>query len=353
MKTLQKFVARVLVVSLMCINFPSAVFAAQEEEDPSLDLIHSPLEQINAGEIVHVSAEIEGREGIELARIYFRSAGTTPYYFVPMVVGEDSKYTGLLPAPELTGGSIEYLFLVKTYNNRIFKSQSFTPKVAGRAKAAPAEETVAIDVSTENMQPPTELIGFDPRTKVRTVTNSEKHGVLAGLYDPADTGGSTSNGQYHGTVVASEKSYLNTILLGGGVLAGAAVLVAAAGSSGSGGGSSTTDTTDTGSGATGEGIWTLNYSNGGCTKTTTQTVQCSEEGLVTSVSPAAIGIPLPASCDNSPYAGLSELFVVGGSCDTVAACSSYSSADLMSKECVASSIVLVKDGGTRVEAWTR
>jgi len=352
MHTLQKIVARILIVSLVCLHPSFTVLAAQDEEgDPSLQIVHSPQETVKAGEAIHISAEIEAMEGIELARIYFRSVGSRQYYFVPMVVGEGSTFTGFLPPPTIIGESVEYLFLVKTYNNRIFKSQSFTAKVEGHAEVSPSDETVAIDVLTETMQVPQELIGFDPKTKIRPVTKPEKHGVLAGLYDPEETGGSTSNGQYHGTVIATEKSYFNLILIGGGVLLGAGIIAVAAGSSGSGGGGSSP--TDTTSDATGAGIWTLDFSYDSCSKNTSQTVQCSDEGLVTAVSPTAIGVPLPDSCDNSPYEGLSDLFVVGGSCDTVTACGSFSSSDLTIRSCSDSTIVLVNGDGSRVETWTQ
>lgn len=355
MKSVRKIIAQILILSLLLINFPFTVFGVQEAEDPSVQIIHTPVEQVLTDEVINISAEIESMEGVELVRIYFRTAGSKNFYFVPMIVSDDTKYSGFLPAPKLSGKSVEYLFLVKTYNNRIFKSQNFTSMVSENKKTGSGDEPVAIDVSIETKEVPPVLVGFDIRTRVRTVTKSEKHGVVAGLYEYEEAGGTSSNGQYHGMVVATEKSYLNTILIGGGVLLGAAAVVAVIGSSGSGGGDSSADTTtDTGTGgtATGAGTWTLSYTNGACTKSTSQTVTCSDEGLVTAVSPTAIGVPLPDACDNSPYSGLAGIFIVGGSCDSATACGNYAPSNLDSKICNDSSMVITKDSGSRVENWS-
>ncbi len=354
MKNVRKIIAQILILSLLLFNIPFVVFGAQEADDAAVQIVYSPVERVYTEEVINISADIESLEGVELVRIYFKMVGSKDYYFVPMIVSDDTKYSGFLPAPTLTGKSVEYLFLVKTYNNRIFKSQTFTSIVLDRKNTGSGEEPVAIDVSIETKEIPPVLVGFDRRTRVRTVTKPEKHGVVAGLYEYEEAGGTSSNGQYHGTQLATEKSYLNTILIGGGVLAGVAAIAAILGSSGSeDGGSSSSSTTDTDNGvtSTGAGLWTLTYTNGACTKSTTQTVACSDEGLVTSVSPTAIGIPLPDACDNSPYNGLSEIFIVGGSCDTATACGDYAPSDLESKTCNNSSMVITKDGGSQVESW--
>lgn len=356
MKNMKKIIAKIVIISLVLLNAPLSVYAAEDDVEPSLQIIHSPLDEVAAGELINVAAEVESMEGIELVRIYFRSMGSEFFYFVPMILADNSEYTGLLPSPNGYAESIEYLFLVKTYNNRIFTSQSFTATVSGQVKQGSEADQTSVDVSIETLEVPTTLAGFNEKTRVRTVTIPEKHGVAAGLYEPEDTGGTTSNGQYHGTVVATEKSYLNAILIGGGVVAGAAIVVALVGSSGSGGGggSSSTDTTDSDTTtATGVGSWTLNFIDGSCTKTTSQTVACSDGGLVTSVAPTTVSVPVADSCEESSYGGLANIFSVGGSCDTVTACNSYSSADLAAKVCNDSSMVITKDGGSRVETWTR
>jgi hypothetical protein len=350
MKNLRKLIAKVLIPCIILVNFPLPIFAAPAEEELTLQIEHSAVKKAKTGKTIPVTANFAVAEGSEIVRIYFRAVGSKPYYFVPMVTSHNSEYYSILPAPDGTVASIEYLFLVKTYNNRVFTSKANTVTVTGRKKISADSKQDIVDVSIETTQIPAQIVGFNEKTRVRLVTQSEKHGVLAGLYANKDTGGTSSSGHYHGTIEASEGSHLNALLIGGGVTAGVIALAVIAGSSGSGGSSSSTDPGTTVS--TGAGLWTLQFEYSPCSKTTSQTVACSTEGLVTSVSPTAIGIPLPESCSNSPYGGLADLFTVGGSCDTVTACNNYSSSDLTGKTCAAKSIILYKNDGLRVERWS-
>ena len=350
MKNLQKLIAKVLIPCIIMVNLPLLVFAAPTEEELTLQIEHSPVKKVTVGKTIPVTANFAVAEGIEIVRIYFRAVGSTPYYFVPMIASDNSEYYSILPAPDGSATAIEYLFLVKTYNNRVFTSTANTITVKGPKTVSDDSEQNIVDVSVETTKVPTTMVGFSEKTRVRLVTQSEKHGVLAGLYAYKDTAGTSSSGHYHGTIEAHKGSHRNALLIGGGVAAGAIALAVIAGSSGSGSSSSSTDTGSTVS--TGAGLWTLQFEYSPCSKTTSQTVSCSTEGLVTSVSPTAIGIPLPESCSNSPYGGLADLFTVGGSCDTVTACNNYSSSDLTGKTCTAKSIILYKNDGLRVEKWS-
>lgn len=349
MKNMRKFIAKMLVPFVILANSPLPLLAANPEQETALEIEHSPVEKVKAGETIPVKANFTIPEGIEIVRIYFRAVGSSAYFFVPMIASKKNEYYSILPAPDGSAAEIEYLFLIKTYNNRIFTSTTNTITVTPVKSIHPVAAEDIVDVSTELMLSPVKITGFSDQTNVRLVAKSEKHGVVAGLYDIKDTGGTTSTGHYHGTIEASEESHLNGWLIGGGVAAGV-VALAVAGSSGSGGSSSAQDTSSEVS--TGAGSWTLGFEYAPCSKTTSQTVSCSSEGLVTSVSPTAIGIPLPEACNNSPYGGLADIFVVGGSCDTVTACNNYSSSDLSGKTCNDSSIILYKNDGLRTETWS-
>lgn len=353
MLDLRKFIVIVLIPSLMFVNLPFLAFADSDTGGPSLRIEHSPVSTLEAGKVFSVSANLQDREGIELVRLYFRAVGTKPYYFVPMIVTKGTEYFGMIPAPSSSTSKIEYQFLVKTYNNRIFNSETFTVNVFSPDQIVAMAEQDTIDVLTETKDVPEQMAGFVGKTRVRLVTKHEKHGVLAGLYTHEESGGTASNGRYHGTVLRSGTSSRNMYLIAGGVALGAVAIGLAAGS-GSGGGSSSSSTPPptTVVDSTGAGTWTLEFNYSPCFKTTTQTVECSAEGLVTSVSPTAIGIPLPADCANTPFNGLSDIFVVGGSCDTMTACNNYSSPDLASKTCADNSMIFTKQAGSRVERWT-
>lgn len=356
MKDLAKKFITLIISCCIIVNLPLAGLGIAAGDTtlagPSLQIKHSPLKSVKAGSIIPISAKVEDREGIELVRIYFRSVGSTPYYFVPMIVSNGSEYYGILPAPSGTTKEIEYLFLVKTYNNRIFNSQTFRSTISEPGKERSDSKQETVDVLVETKAVPKKIVGFDKKTRIRLVTKEEKHGVAAGLYDLENTGGTTTSGQYHGPIVAAKDSNINTMVIVGGVAAGAIAIGLIAGSSSSGGGSPSLPDPIDPTLPTGAGIWTLNFDYPPCTKTTTQTVECSTEGLVTAISPTAVGVPLPEECTNSPYNGLSAVFIVGGSCDTVTACNSYSSPELVSKSCTDNSIIFTKEEGARVETWS-
>lgn len=351
MLDLRKLVIMVIIPGLILLNLPVTAMAGADDGGPSLEITHTPISTIQTGQAFEISANLSDREGIELVRIYFRTKGTKSFFFVPMIVSKGTDFYGLLPPPS-TPGKIEYLFLVKTYNNRIFNSETFTVTVKRNKAAGFSPEKEPIDVMTELSAPPKRLPGFGGPTKIRTVTKHEKHGVLAGLYNKEPTGGSASNGRYHGTVTRSSKSNTNMLFIAGGVAAAAIVVGLAAGGSSSGGGSSTTTPVEPVDDSTGMGTWTLQFDYAPCFRTTSQIVECSTEGLVTSVAPSAIGIPLPPDCANAPFNGISDVFVIGGSCDSVTACTNYSASDLVSKTCEDKAMIFNRQEGNRVERWS-
>jgi len=350
MKSINQCIVLTLTVCLTFLPFP---YQSQAEtgDGPSLQIIHAGIKSAQTDKTVPVTAKITDREGVELVRIYFKASGTKEYYFVPMIVSGGNNYYGLLPAPLPSTKKIEYLFLVKTYNNRIFTSETFLTKIDASKVQPAADEKDTIDVLTEAKQSPKLISGFDPNTKIRLVTKHEKHGVVAGLYDTNTSGGTASTGQYHGQIHTSGSSSNNTLLIAGGVAAGALAIALIAG----GGGSSSSPSVPPPAevvDATGVGVWNLDYTYTPCTKKTTQIVECSPEGLVTDISPAAIGVPLPDTCENTPFAGLSEIFIIGGTCDTASACDNYTASDVLNTNCTDTSITITRLDGSRIERWS-
>lgn len=353
MSGVKKILALFLVPCLIALNAPVTYSADTEQGGPSLTIRHQASSKTQAGQVISLKAYLKDREGIELVRIYFKTIDTEPYFFVPMIVAKGDEYFGMVPAPLETAGNIEYLFLVKTYSNRIFTSKKYTMQVTLPTVGQKQEPAEILDVMTETTKQPLKIKGFDSRSRIRLVTKHEKHGVLAGLYSHEQTGGTASNGQYHGTVAASKDSGLNPYIIGGGIAVGAVAIALAAGSSGSGSSNDSPPSPPTPVvESTGAGTWTLEYTDTPCSRTTTQTIACSEEGLVTAVSPTAVGIPIPPDCANSPFNGLSDVFIVGDTCDSVTACTNYTAIDLVNKTCEDSNIIFTRNGGVRTERWT-
>lgn len=353
MVAFRKILVTVLMPCLLFVNLPHPTLANTGDGGPSLLIEYSPVTTIEAGKVFPVTATLQDREGIELVRLYFRATGTKTYYFVPMIISKGAKFIGMIPAPSGAFAQIEYLFLIKTYSNRIFTSETFKVNVFKPSGVLSTKDQETIDVLTETAKEPSIFEGFTGKTRVRLVTKHEKHGVLAGLYSHEETGGTSSNGRYHGTVVRSSSSGLNTYLIAGGVAAGAIAIGLVAGSSGSGGSSSSSEPPpETTVDSTGAGTWTLEFEYSPCNRTTSQTVECSEEGLVTAITPTAIGIPLPPDCANSPFNGLATVFIVGDTCDTMSACNNYTDTDLVSKTCADSSMIFTRQEGSRIERWS-
>jgi hypothetical protein len=349
MKRVERLITLIITVCLTFLNYPLQV-SAETADGPSIQISHSRINMAEAGKTVPITATITDREGVELVRIYFKTVESKEYFFVPMIVTEGNTYYGLLPAPLKEADGIEYLFLVKTYNNRVFISQTFTTKIDTATIQPNPDETDTLDALTEAREHPAQIEGFDPNTRIRLVAKHEKHGVVAGLYDNQASGGTASTGQFHGQINASGKSNKNTLMIAGGVAAGALAIALIVG--GGGGSSSSSEIPPTGKiDSSGVGLWSLDYSNDPCTKITTQVVECSPEGLVTDVSPTAIGVPLPDSCENAPFAGLSEVFIIGGTCDTAIACSNYTAPDVLSKTCAEDSMIFTRQG-VRIERWS-
>ncbi len=102
MKNVQKLIAKVLIPFIILVNFPLPVFAAPTEEELTLQIEHSAVKKAKAGTTISVTANFAAAEGIEIVRIYFRAVGSTTYYFVPMIVSNNSEYYSILPAPDGT-----------------------------------------------------------------------------------------------------------------------------------------------------------------------------------------------------------------------------------------------------------
>jgi hypothetical protein len=348
MKRVEQLIVLIITMCLTFLNFPLQV-SAETADGPSLQIFHSTIDMAEAGKTVPITATITDREGVELVRIYFREKTSKEFFFVPMIVSEGNDFYGLLPAPLNENDAIEYLFLVKTYNNRIFISQNFATKIETSKIQSTPDETDTVYALTEVSKLPAQIQGFDPNTTIRLVAKHEKHGVVAGLYDNQSSGGTASTGQFHGLINASAQSNRNTLMIIGGVTAGALAIALIAG--GGGGSSSSSAIPPTGEiDSSGVGMWSLDYSNNPCTKITSQVVECSPEGLVTDVSPTAIGVPIPDSCENEPFAGLAEVFIIGGTCDTATACSNYTAQDILGKTCADDSMIFTRQG-VRTERW--
>lgn len=315
---------------------------------------------------------MEDDSGIDLVRIYFRTVGTTPYFFVPMVNISGDEFSGVLPAPLAMSRGMEYLFLVKNKNNQIFRTQTFRVKIKkSDTPTQPDTNQQPVEVSTETAVAPDSVEGFDAVLSIKTTAPAKKYGTLAGLYNSVSTGTLSKELIYGGLITAvEESSSTKTIIIGGvaaaALIGGGTALALAAGGSDSDSindpsitATPSTPVTNITPSETGKGTWTLTFEYSPCfSSANQQTVTCSN-GLVTAVRPDSITVPVPSqtallvTCNPTPYLGMTEVFQTGSTCDAETACNNYSDRTLVSKECHDSSMVFTKDNGNRIERWSK
>jgi hypothetical protein len=363
-----KVSALFLIPGIIFLNIPFQLNAA---EKTSTVVTHQPLEIAIGGRILPVFAEIEDDSGIDLVRIYFRTVGTTPYFFVPMLNISGDEFSGVLPAPLALSRGIEYLFLVKNKNNHIFRTQTYQVKIKKSDSGAETDTSQRPgEISTETATIPDTAEGFEAVLSINTVPPAERYGTVAGLYDSGNKVSVPQNIIYGGQITAEKPSSGKTLIVGGlaaaALIGGGAALALASGGSGSG---STTSppvattppapVTSTTPSETGNGTWTLVFEYSPCFSSgTQQTVTCAN-GIVTGVRPDSINVPLPSlvslagTCINTSYSGMADVFQTGATCDAETACGNYSDQTLTSKNCGDNSMVFIKDNGNRIERWSR
>ena len=113
--------------------------------------------------------------GIKEVRLYFKQGGEDRYYYAPMVAGEKSNYTGVIPAPALGAGNIEYRFFVIDNEQRFAKTDPFAVQIEDdeqalmRMQKKPPQD-VKIDISeAQDIQDSVKKIN-----KSREVTDADR-----------------------------------------------------------------------------------------------------------------------------------------------------------------------------------
>lgn len=260
MKTfLMKLWTIVLISTMMTLNNGiSTCLAQQNTVEPSTEIVHAPLEEVQAGQRLNIYVEIEDPKTVELVRVYFKTTDAAHYNFIPLdpsgeqdksyyekfkSIGSDFEgiaYSGVLPALANSSGTLEYLILVKNAENVVVKSQTYTATVLP-ANDQDEEEKAPITVYTEVADNLSTVEGFADNIVLDSVESTVKFGVVAGLYANANqstaaaSDGTTAiNG---GTVAASSGGFTTTSIVIGAAAAAAVLGGAIALSSGGGGGS--------------------------------------------------------------------------------------------------------------------
>lgn len=363
-----RVVAQILIPLLAVLNTSPWAIAAENGDLSDTKILHQPVDSSPAGSAVPLSATVEDSAGVEVVRAYFKSTVGTIFYYIPLTNAKGKNYSGILPAPAADAGEIEYLILVKNKNGVVVKSQQYRTVIAENSrKLQAATQQEKIKVYSESPYASKYIIGFEAGYDFQVADPSEKYGVVAGLYNPESVSWISTDAVSGGTVAEPSGTSWTPWLIGGAAVAGIAVVALALGGGGGGGGSTTADTpatdtpttTPTTPSADTSDNWRLSsYKYDPCTSGggQTQTVSCTAAGIVKTVSPSSLTVNVPdstGSCINGTTPGLAAVFVADKTCNATDACNNFSASDLVSKECTATKITIVRASGKHTQVWEK
>lgn len=268
MAGMQKIIALFIAPFMLVFNIPFVCLADEDQpKQPTVEIIHEPVERAPAGERVVVQAEIQDKNGVDVVRAYFKSEDGANYNFVEMVPEDpeaapiiDATYTAVLPAPANGTKSFTYLILVKNTFNVVVKSQNYWVEVTPTDIITPPVAE-PIKVYTELPEVPSQITGFSDNMTYDTVESAVKFGIVAGLYQTMSKG---AEGVIYGGTVATSTGGVGTGTIILGSLAVAAVVGGAVALASGGGGSSSDDSNDNGTTCTYQGAWSGSYSETDC-----------------------------------------------------------------------------------------
>ena len=180
MKINPLFLSVVYLISFTAlIGYVEPVFAATK-------IKHSRVKKVKVGERIPVEAEVKDKAGVDIARVYFRSAGSLDFNFVRMA-SAGGLYRGVLPAAAADTKEIVYLLLVKNAENEVVKSPEFIIKVK-KSRGQVVKPADKVQVYSELATPPNTITGFADNIVVDGVESALKFGVVAGLVDASAAG---------------------------------------------------------------------------------------------------------------------------------------------------------------------
>lgn len=227
-----------VALALFVVPLNNSTAFAQE---PETRITPKPLEYFVSEHRIKVGADVADEAGVKVVRCYFRASGQADYVFVQMEPVKGNTYEGILPKPDTTTQTLEYIFLAVSQKGQIVKTETFKVE-KGEGKEVPEWQKVVsedeIRVSTELAKAPETLAGFKDSVALDVAESAGRFGSAAGIYMLLQSGG--TSGTAAATATATTAGSAGG--LSGGAIAGIAAAlvgggVVAANSGGGGGGS--------------------------------------------------------------------------------------------------------------------
>ena len=208
----------------------------QSAQTDSSFLKHKPVASVSAGERLQIKAKVQAKDGVKVARVYFKAAEASRYSFVVLNKGPRNVYVAELPATANSVSSIEYKIVVQNAFGEIYKTDKYKVPVSPSGSIAQQQNANSgfIDVYSEHPEDSGENSGFVD--KVRYTYGATKLATSLGqALSVANSGSgyvggasSSAGGASAGSAAATTGATTSTASLGAAAAVGAGVVGASA-----------------------------------------------------------------------------------------------------------------------------
>jgi hypothetical protein len=127
------------MASLDLLGLPAPL---PEEGGGELAIDHTPVGCLIAGQYAAIDAGLAPAESVTRARVYFKSALGSGFYFVEMTAGEDGRFMGKLPRPKVEASPILYYVEAASVRGDV-KTPQYSATVVATEAECPAGALVA------------------------------------------------------------------------------------------------------------------------------------------------------------------------------------------------------------------
>jgi hypothetical protein len=202
----------------------SSSAGASSQPGPGLAILHDGVDCVVTGKYTKIEARFDPAERVARARTYFRSAGTSAWYYVEMKPAEGS-FVGVLPRTRKNTKSIDYYVQVLDKAFAESRTTEYAPEVVADAGVCSKKSLAAflpsakVIVGAPAGGPPIP-IGFDAAGIVAEAAPATASGTPGAAAGSEGTGKGGFGGQ-------------KALLIGGGVVAAGLVVLVAGGGGGS------------------------------------------------------------------------------------------------------------------------
>jgi len=141
---------------------PSGAKPVQQAAATDNSLVkHKVADNVTAGERLSIKTKIDAKNGVKLARVYFKAADAEKYSFVVLNKGERGVYTADIPAASNSVSAIEYKIVVQNAFGEIYKTEKYAVMVTPTDTIANASADAGfIEVYSEYPQDEADTKGF-------------------------------------------------------------------------------------------------------------------------------------------------------------------------------------------------